>query len=61
MSEPLRMPDGRLYEGVRVDEYFGKGIRKSCAKCSQHKTSRAGEFKLLKPWGICCKACRGVE
>lgn len=61
MTEPLRMPDGRLYTDVRNDQYLGNGVRKSCSKCGQHKTSRAGEFKLLKPWGICCKSCRGVE
>ena len=49
-----RYRDGRAYEGNQ--QFAGQGIKRSCAKCQQHKTS-AG-FKLVKPWGMTCKECQ---
>lgn len=53
---PAKMRDGTPYAGHK--QFLGSGLQRSCGKCGAFRP--LGEFKLLRPWGMCCPKCRGL-
>lgn len=55
-ARPAKLRDGRPYTGLQM--YAGQGTQRSCGKCGTFRPP--SEFRLLKPFGLCCGLCRGV-
>lgn len=51
---PAKMRDGTPYAGHR--QFLGTGLRRSCGKCNTF--GPLTDFKLMRPWGMCCSKCR---
>lgn len=52
---PAKMRDGTPYAGHL--QFVGPGLRRSCGKCGEFRP--LSDFKLMRPFGMCCAKCRG--
>lgn len=51
-NHKARLRGGEPYVGNHM--FMGSGMSRSCNRCHIRST---GNFKLLKPWGMCCNNC----